>query len=136
MEQAAGALANLAADEKYSMEVAVVGALGCISAVVNASIEATLANLTGPGDSNINNVMAGQEDGVIDVLILLIRSQHDAVRQEAAIAFWHLSNDARNRERIALHGGVEALVALAQLCVYTSPRLQERAVGALRGLSI
>ncbi|MFS7951322.1 putative armadillo-like helical, leucine-rich repeat domain superfamily [Helianthus anomalus] len=112
MERAAGALADLVADEKYSMEVAAVGAL-----------VATLANLTGHGDSNTNNVMVGQEDGVIDVLILLIGSQHDVVRQEAATAFWYLSNDARNRERIALHGGVEALVALAQLCVYASPRL-------------
>ncbi|KAJ0566824.1 putative armadillo-like helical protein [Helianthus annuus] len=125
MERAAGALANLAADEKYSMEVAAVGAL-----------VAMLANLTSHGDSNTNNVMVGQEDGVIDVLILLICSQHDAVRQEAATAFWHLSNDARNRERIALHGGVEALVALAQLCVYASLRLQERVVGALWGLSV
>ncbi|MFS7926974.1 putative armadillo-like helical protein [Helianthus anomalus] len=80
--------------------------------------------------------MVGQEDGVIDVLILLIRFQHDVVRQEAATAFWHLSNDARNREQIALHGGVEALVALAQLCVYASPRLQERAACALWGLSV
>ncbi|KAJ0750856.1 putative armadillo-like helical, protein ARABIDILLO [Helianthus debilis subsp. tardiflorus] len=99
MERAAGALADLVADEKYSMEVAAVGAL-----------VATMANLTSHGDSNTNNVMVGQEDGVINVLILLIGSQHDAVRQEAATAFWHLSNDARNRERIALHGGVEALV--------------------------
>ncbi|KAJ0751642.1 putative armadillo-like helical, leucine-rich repeat domain superfamily, protein ARABIDILLO [Helianthus annuus] len=110
MERAAGALADLVAVEKYSMEVAAVGAL-----------VATLANLTGHGDSNTNNVMVGQEDGVIDVLILLIGSQHHAVRKEAATAFWHLSNDARNREQIALHGGVEAL---------------ERAAGALWGLSV
>uniref|UniRef100_A0A1Y3BVY6 Uncharacterized protein n=1 Tax=Helianthus annuus TaxID=4232 RepID=A0A1Y3BVY6_HELAN len=50
--------------------------------------------------------MAGQEDRVIDVLILLIRSQHDAV---SSYSIWHLSGDARNRERIALAGGVVAL---------------------------
>ncbi|MFS7924881.1 putative F-box domain, armadillo-like helical, leucine-rich repeat domain superfamily [Helianthus anomalus] len=144
LERAAGALANLAADEKYSMEVAAVGGISAVVTLactckhrgVQEQATRALANLTGHGDSNTNTVMVGQEDGVIDVLILLIRSQHEAVRQEAATALWHLSDDARNRERIALAGGVEALVALAQSCVYASPRLQERAAGALWALSV
>ncbi|KAJ0770001.1 putative F-box domain, armadillo-like helical, leucine-rich repeat domain superfamily [Helianthus annuus] len=143
-ERAAGALANLAADEKYSMEVAAVGGISAVVTLactckhrgVQEQATRVLANLTGHGDSNTNIVMVGQEDGVIDVLILLIRSQHDAVRQEAAIALWHLSGDARNRERIVLAGGVEALVALAQSCVYASPHLQEGAAGALWALSV
>ncbi|KAF5816719.1 putative F-box domain, armadillo-like helical, leucine-rich repeat domain superfamily [Helianthus annuus] len=144
LERAAGALANLAADEKYSMEVAAVGGISAVVTLactckhrgVQEQATRALANLTGHGDSNTNIVMAGQEDRVIDVLILLIRSQHDAVRQEAATALWHLSGDARNRERIALAGGVVALVALAQSCVYASPRLQEGAAGALWALSV
>ncbi|KAJ0804029.1 putative F-box domain, armadillo-like helical, leucine-rich repeat domain superfamily [Helianthus annuus] len=144
LERAAGALANLAADEKYSMEVAAVGGISAVVTLactckhrgVQEQATRALANLTGHGDSNTNIVMAGQEDRVIDVLILLIRSQHDAVRQEAATALWHLSGDARNREWIALAGGVVALVALTQSCVYASPRLQEGAAGALWALSV
>ena len=85
-------------------------------------------------------------------------------RQEAAGALWNLSFDDRNREAIAAAGGVEALVgyqfvllivsiinflknytknlmgvlqvALAQSCSTGSHGLQERAAGALWGLSV
>ncbi|GJM91477.1 hypothetical protein PR202_ga07852 [Eleusine coracana subsp. coracana] len=73
-----------------------------------------------------------------------------AIRQEAAGALWNLSFDDRNREAIAAAGGVEALVnplspcyisctlqvSLVQECLNASEGLQERAAGALWGLSV
>ncbi|KAI3804244.1 hypothetical protein L1987_25640 [Smallanthus sonchifolius] len=144
LERAAGALANLAADDKCSMEIATAGGINALVTLarkckherVQEQATRALANLTAHGDSNTNNVAVGQEAGAIDALILLVRSQHATVRQEAAGALWNLSFDDRNRERIALVGGVEALVALAQSCANADPSLQERAAGALWGLSV
>ncbi|KAM0008325.1 putative F-box domain, armadillo-like helical, leucine-rich repeat domain superfamily [Helianthus debilis subsp. tardiflorus] len=144
LERAAGALANLAADDKCSMEVASVGGINALVTLarkckhegVQEQAARALANLAAHGDSNTNNAAVGQEAGALDALVLLIRSTHDGVRQEAAGALWNLSFDDRNREGIALAGGVEALVALAQSCSNASPSLQERAAGALWGLSV
>ncbi|KAI3693221.1 hypothetical protein L6452_33052 [Arctium lappa] len=144
LERAAGALANLAADDKCSMEVANVGGINALVTLarkckhegVQEQAARALANLAAHGDSNTNNAAVGQETGALEALVLLIRSQHDGVRQEAAGALWNLSFDDRNREGIALAGGVEALVALAHSCSNASPSLQERAAGALWGLSV
>ncbi|KAI3756804.1 hypothetical protein L1987_56627 [Smallanthus sonchifolius] len=144
MERAAGALANLAADDKCSMEIATAGGINALVTLarkckherVQEQAARALANLTAHGDSNTNNVAVGQEAGAIDALVLLVCSQHAAVRLEAAGALWNLSFDDRNREHIASVGGVEALVALAQSCANAVPSLQERAAGALWGLSV
>ncbi|KAJ4825902.1 Protein ARABIDILLO 1 [Turnera subulata] len=144
LERAAGALANLAADDKCSMEVAQAGgvhalvmlARNCKSEGVQEQAARALANLAAHGDSNTNNAAVGQEAGALEALVQLTRSLHEGVRQEAAGALWNLSFDDRNREAIALAGGVEALVALAQSCSNASPGLQERAAGALWGLSV
>ncbi|KAF6149917.1 hypothetical protein GIB67_008638 [Kingdonia uniflora] len=144
LERAAGALANLAADDKCSMEVAVAGgvhalvtlARSCKFEGVQEQAARALANLAAHGDSNSNNAAVGQEEGALEALVKLTRSQHEGVRQEAAGALWNLSFDDRNREAIAQAGGVEALVALAQNCSTASQGLQERAAGALWGLSV
>ncbi|XP_022863476.1 protein ARABIDILLO 1 isoform X1 [Olea europaea var. sylvestris] len=144
LERAAGALANLAADDKCSMEVASVGgvralvtlARNCKFEGVQEQAARALANLAAHGDSNGNNAAVGQEAGSLEALVQLIRSPHDGVRQEAAGALWNLSFDDRNREAIAGAGGVEALVALARSCSNASHGLQERAAGALWGLSV
>lgn len=144
LERAAGALANLAADDKCSIEVANVGGINALVTLarkckhegVQEQAARALANLAAHGDSNTNNAAVGLEVGALEALVLLIRSSHDGVRQEAAGALWNLSFDDRNREGIALAGGVEALVALAQSCSEASPSLQERAAGALWGLSV
>ncbi|CAN1289907.1 Protein ARABIDILLO 1 [Linum perenne] len=143
-ERAAGALANLAADDKCSMEVALAGgvhalvmlARNCKFEGVQEQAARALANLAAHGDSNTNNAAVGQEAGALEALVQLTRSPHEGVRQEAAGALWNLSFDDRNREAIAVAGGVEALVALAQSCSNASPGLQERAAGALWGLSV
>ncbi|OMP00733.1 Armadillo [Corchorus olitorius] len=144
LERAAGALANLAADDKCSMEVAIAGgvhalvmlARNCKFEGVQEQAARALANLAAHGDSNSNNAAVGQEAGALEALVQLTRSPHEGVRQEAAGALWNLSFDDRNREAIAAAGGVEALVTLAQSCSNASPGLQERAAGALWGLSV
>ncbi|KAM7261071.1 hypothetical protein ACFE04_026546 [Oxalis oulophora] len=144
LERAAGALANLAADDKCSMGVALAGgvhalvmlARNCKFEGVQEQAARALANLAAHGDSNSNNAAVGQEDGALEALVQLTKSPHEGVRQEAAGALWNLSFDDRNREAIAVAGGVEALVALAQSCANASPGLQERAAGALWGLSV
>ncbi|KAH9627473.1 hypothetical protein KSS87_006164 [Heliosperma pusillum] len=143
-ERAAGALANLAADDKCSMEVALAGgvhalvmlARNCKLEGVQEQAARALANLAAHGDTNTNNSAVGQEPGALEALVRLTYSTHEGVRQEAAGALWNLSFDDRNREAMALAGGVEALVALAQSCTNASPGLQERAAGALWGLSV
>ncbi|KAH8516574.1 hypothetical protein H0E87_004792 [Populus deltoides] len=178
LNAAAGALANLAADDKCSMEVALAGGVHALVMLArNCKFEGVqeqcydcndlnkevpdlkfaaraLANLAAHGDSNSNNAAVGQEAGALEALVQLTRSLHEGVRQEAAGALWNLSFDDRNREAIAAAGGVEALrwkflqlfkflfallandVALAQSCANASPGLQERAAGALWGLSV
>ncbi|XP_027349181.1 protein ARABIDILLO 1 isoform X2 [Abrus precatorius] len=143
-ERAAGALANLAADDKCSTEVALAGgvhalvmlARNCKFEGVQEQAARALANLAAHGDSNSNNAAVGQEAGALEALVQLTRSPHEGVRQEAAGALWNLSFDDRNREAIAAAGGVQALVALAQSCSNASAGLQERAAGALWGLSV
>ncbi|KAJ7007364.1 protein ARABIDILLO 1 [Populus alba x Populus x berolinensis] len=118
LERAAGALANLAADDKCSMEVALAGgvhalvmlARNCKFEGVQEQAARALANLAAHGDSNSNNAAVGQEAGALEALVQLTRSLHEGVRQEAAGALWNLSFDDRNREAIAVAGGVEALV--------------------------
>ncbi|KAF5192133.1 Arabidillo-like protein [Thalictrum thalictroides] len=144
LERAAGALANLAADDKCSMEVALAGgvhalvmlARSCKFEGVQEQAARALANLAAHGDNNSNNAAVGQEAGALAALVQLTRSHHEGVRQEAAGALWNLSFDDKNREAIAAAGGVEALVALAQNCANASQGLQERAAGALWGLSV
>ncbi|XP_074579832.1 protein ARABIDILLO 1 [Curcuma longa] len=144
LERAAGALANLAADDKCSVEIAVAGgvcalvtlAKSCKVEGVQEQAARALANLAAHGDSNSNNATVGQEAGALEALVQLTYSQNEGVRQEAAGALWNLSFDDRNREAIALVGGVEALVALAHSCSNASQGLQERAAGALWGLSV
>ncbi|XWS60134.1 hypothetical protein CRYUN_Cryun07bG0008400 [Craigia yunnanensis] len=144
LERATGALANLGADEKCSMEVAVAGgvhalvmlARTCKFEGVQEQAARALANLAAHGDSNSNNAAIGQEAGALEALVQLTYSQNEGVRQEAAGALWNLSFDDKNREAISAAGGVEALVALAQSSSSASQGLQERAAGALWGLSV
>ncbi|XP_065016118.1 protein ARABIDILLO 1-like isoform X3 [Musa acuminata AAA Group] len=149
LERAAGALANLAADDKCSVEIAMAGGVralvtlartckveGVQEQVFSSQAARALANLAAHGDSNSNNAAVGQEEGALEALVQLTFSQNEGVRQEAAGALWNLSFDDRNREAIALAGGVEALVALAHACANASQGLQERAAGALWGLSV
>ncbi|TYG76733.1 hypothetical protein ES288_D03G137500v1 [Gossypium darwinii] len=144
LEHATGALANLGADEKCSMEVAVAGGIHALAMLartckfegVQEQAARALANLAAHGDSNSNNAAIGQEAGALEALVQLTYSQNEAVRQEAAGALWNLSFDDKNREAIAAAGGVEALVALTQSSSSASRGLQERAANALWGLSV
>jgi hypothetical protein len=146
LERAAGALANLAADDKCSMEVATAGGVRalvmlarfCNHEGVQEQAARALANLAAHGDSNGNNAAVGRETGALEALVQLTCSTHEGVMQEAAGALWNLSFDDRNREAIAAAGGVEALVALARSCTngIGTQGLQERAAGALWGLSV
>ncbi|KAK8686403.1 hypothetical protein V6N13_125428 [Hibiscus sabdariffa] len=126
LERVTGALANLGADEKCSLEVVVAGGIHDLAT-------RALANLVAHGDSNRNNASIGQEEGALEALVQLTCSQNEGVRQEAAGALWNLSFDDKNREAIAAAGGVEALVALAQSSSSVSRGLQERVAGALGG---
>ncbi|KAG6492964.1 hypothetical protein ZIOFF_047935 [Zingiber officinale] len=108
LERAAGALGNLAADDKCNMEIVVAGG---VCALVTLAARA-LANLAAHGDSDSNNAAVGQESGVLEALVRLTYSQIEGVRREAAGGLWNLSFDDRNLEAIALAGGVEALVYL------------------------
>ncbi|KAL8555790.1 hypothetical protein ACS0TY_003561 [Phlomoides rotata] len=144
LERAAGALANLAADDKCSIEIASVNGVHALVKLartckvdgVQEQVARALANLAAHGDTNDNNAAVGQEAGALDALVQLTRSPHEGVRQEAAGALWNLSFDDRNREAIAVVGGVEALVTLANSSSNASHGLQERAAGALWGLSV
>lgn len=144
LERAAGALANLAADDSCSMEVAVAGgvhalvmlARSCKFEGVQEQAARALANLAAHGDNNNDNAAVRREAGALEALVQLTSSQHEGVRQEAAGALWNLSFDDKNREAIAAAGGITALVSLAQSCSNSSQSLQERAAGALWGLSV
>ncbi|KAK6121611.1 hypothetical protein DH2020_044638 [Rehmannia glutinosa] len=149
LKRVVGALANLTADEKYSIEFASVGgvhalvtlARSCKAKGVQEQAARALTNFTSHGDTNHNAAAVGQETGALDALVQLIRSRHDGVRQEAAGALWNLSSDDRNQEAVAAAGGVEALVALAHSCSRgpmsrsSIHGIQETAAGALWGLS-
>nr|GFB32130.1 hypothetical protein [Tanacetum cinerariifolium] len=86
-EQAAGALANLAADDKCSIEVANVGGINALVTLackckhegVQEHAARALANLAAHGDSNTNNAAVGLEVGALEALVLLRRSSHDGV---------------------------------------------------------
>ncbi|CAA2984594.1 Protein ARABIDILLO 2 [Olea europaea subsp. europaea] len=85
LERAAGALANLAADDKCSVEVASAGGVPALVTLARScKVAPALANLAAHGDSNSNNAAVGQEAGALEVLVQLTRSSHDGVRQEAA----------------------------------------------------
>ncbi|KAJ4896262.1 Protein ARABIDILLO 2 [Raphanus sativus] len=143
MERAAGAIANLAGDDKCSMEVARAGgvhalvglARDCTYEGAKAQAARGLANLASYDDSNINNASIGQEPDALETLLMLTRSHHGGVKQEAAGALWRLAYDEKNRELIASLGGVEALVELARSCIHEPWVLQESAAGALWGLA-
>ncbi|KAL0714874.1 hypothetical protein Bca4012_021853 [Brassica carinata] len=143
LERAAGALANLAGDDKCSMEIARAGgvhalvmiARNCMYGGAKAQAARGLANLAAHDDSNINNAAIRQEPGALATLLKLTRSHHSGVQQEAAGALWSLAYDDKNRELIAELAGVEALVELARSCFNASSGLQESAAGALWGLA-
>ncbi|KAD4178115.1 hypothetical protein E3N88_26706 [Mikania micrantha] len=92
-----GALTNLAADDKCSMEIAAVGGTSALVTlackckhegvqrfvVIMEQAAHALANLTVHGDSNTNDAEVGQEAGAIDALLLHVCSQHNCVKQEA-----------------------------------------------------
>ncbi|KAK6142991.1 hypothetical protein DH2020_023339 [Rehmannia glutinosa] len=142
-ERVAGALANLAADEKRSIEFASVGGVhalvtllrSCEAEGVQKQAARALTNFTAHGDNNCNAAAVGQETGAIDALLQLTRSRHDGVRDAAAGVLLNLCFDDRNQEAIAAAGGVEALVALAHSCSNASRDLQESAAAALWGLA-
>ncbi|KAG2258603.1 hypothetical protein Bca52824_077897 [Brassica carinata] len=143
LESAAGALANLAGEDKCSMEIAKEGGVHALVRLVRdcdykgaqAQAARGLANLAAHGDSNNNNAAIGKVPGALKTIIQLTRSHHGGVKQEAAGALWNLAYDEKNRELIAALGGVEASVALANSCMNTSRELQESAAGALWNLS-
>ncbi|XP_052883455.1 protein ARABIDILLO 1-like isoform X1 [Gossypium arboreum] len=144
LEHATGALANLGADEKCSMEVAVAVA-GGIHAL---AMLLALANLKECKSRLLVPWLIWLLMGIAIAIMLLLdkRQVHwkhwcnllilKMKLQEAAGALWNLSFDDKNREAIAAAGGVEALVALAQSSSSASRGLQERAAGALWGLPV
>ncbi|KAA3456868.1 protein ARABIDILLO 1-like [Gossypium australe] len=115
LEHATGALANLGTDEKCSMEVAVAGGIHALAMLartckfegVQEQAARALANLAAHGDSNSNNAAIGKRQvhwkHWCNLLILKMKLQ------EAAGALWNLLFDDKNREAIAVAGGVEAL---------------------------
>ncbi|KAL1809230.1 hypothetical protein ACET3Z_026220 [Daucus carota] len=140
---AAGALANLVADNKYSMLVVEVGGLTalvglaqmCTCKGVQKQVARALANLASHGDTNACNAAIGEELGAVEVLVKFLYSPSNGVREVAVIAVSNLCFYARNREAIAAGGGVDALVSLADTCTYdahASNDLQEKVVRALR----
>ncbi|KAF8110799.1 hypothetical protein N665_0079s0111 [Sinapis alba] len=143
MERAAGALANLAGDDKCSREIAEAGGVHALVMLIrNCMYEGAqehaargLANLAAHGDSNNNIAAIGQETGALETLIQMTNSHHGGVKQEAAGALWNLAYDEKNIELISGLGGVEALVALAKSCMDASGGLQASAAGALWSLS-
>ncbi|CAN6899019.1 unnamed protein product [Brassica oleracea] len=145
MERAAGALANLAGDDKCSMDIAKAGGANALVTLArNCEYEGArehavrgLANLAAHDDSNNNNAAIGEVPRALETIIQLTRSRHGGVKQEAAGALWNLAYDENNRELIAELGGVEASVALANSCMNnnTSRDLQKSAAGALWSLS-
>ncbi|KAE8665913.1 Protein ARABIDILLO 2 [Hibiscus syriacus] len=142
LQRATGALANLAADEKCSKEMAsAVGihalamlALTCKFECVKEQAARALSNLAAYGDCDSNSAAIGQEAGALESLVQLTYSQIAGLRQQAATALWNLSFDEKNREVISAVGGIEALVALARSSISASKSLQERVAGALWAL--
>ncbi|CAH8304720.1 unnamed protein product [Eruca vesicaria subsp. sativa] len=143
LERVAGALANLAGDDKCSMEIGKAGGVhalvmltqNCMYEGAQAQAARCLANLAIHDDGNINNDAIGLETGVLQTLLQLTKSNHVGLKQEAAGALWSLAYDDKNRELIAALGGVEVLVEFAKSCVNASSGLQENAAGALWALA-
>ncbi|RRT76907.1 hypothetical protein B296_00028765 [Ensete ventricosum] len=92
-ERAAGALANLAADDKCSVEIAMAGGVralvtlartckveGVQEQVFSSQAARALANLAAHGDNNSNNAAVGQEEGALKALVQLTFSQNEGVR--------------------------------------------------------
>ncbi|KAL0876486.1 hypothetical protein Bca101_026191 [Brassica carinata] len=143
LERAAGALANLAGDDKCSREIVKAGgvhafvmlARNCKYKGAQEHAARGLANLAAHDDSNNNNAAIGKEPRALETIIQLTRSRHYGVKQEAASALWNLADDEKNRGLIAALGGVEASVALANSCLNATRDLQKSATGALWCLS-
>ncbi|KAG6435614.1 hypothetical protein SASPL_100488 [Salvia splendens] len=87
-ERAAGALANLAADENCSMAIASVGGLHALVTLARTSkvdgvleqAARALANLATHGESNNSSIAVGSEAGDLEALVQLTRSAHNGVR--------------------------------------------------------
>ncbi|KAL0714744.1 hypothetical protein Bca4012_021723 [Brassica carinata] len=143
LESAAGALANLAGEDKWSMEIAKEGGVHALVRLVRdcdykgaqAQAARGLANLAAHDDSNNNSAAIGKEPDALQTLIQLTRSHHLGVRQEVAGALWNLAYNENNRELIAALDGVDALVALAYSCANAPRGLQKSVAGALWSLS-
>ncbi|KAH7865745.1 hypothetical protein Vadar_010671 [Vaccinium darrowii] len=142
LECAAGALANIATDDKLSMEVAglvcvcalVMLAQNCESDRVLEQTARAFANLTSHTyDNGTQAAVVGQEEGAVQALVRLTYSDHEGVRNEAVGALWNLLfDDERNTEAIAAAGGVEALVSIAS----EDEDLEEIAAGASWRLAV
>ncbi|KAJ0959709.1 hypothetical protein J5N97_000621, partial [Dioscorea zingiberensis] len=141
LERAAGALANLSADDKCSMDAAAAGAARA------------LANLAAHGDNNTNNAAVeaagalwnlsfddGNREAIAAVggvaaLVALAQACTNASRnlqERAAGALWGLSVSEANSIAIGQEGGVAPLIALARS---NAEDVHETAVGALWNLA-
>ncbi|KAH7862605.1 hypothetical protein Vadar_007110 [Vaccinium darrowii] len=149
LECAAGALANIATDDKLGMEVAELGgvralamlAQNCESVLVLKQTARALANLASLAYDNGTQAAVGvaRETGAVQALVELTYSNHEGVRTETAGALWNLLfDDGRNSEAIAAAGGVEALVSLAQSSLEASDSedIWEIAAGASWRLAV
>ncbi|MFQ6670956.1 hypothetical protein Gotur_035652, partial [Gossypium turneri] len=98
LEHATGAQANLGADEKCSMEVAVAGGIHALAMLartckfegVEEQAARALANLTAHGDSNSNNAAIRQVAGVLEALVQLTYSQNEGRKRLVLCGIYHL----------------------------------------------
>ncbi|KAL0653057.1 hypothetical protein Bca4012_095748 [Brassica carinata] len=136
MERAAGALANLAGDDKCSMDIAKAGGANALVTLArNCEYEGArehavrgLANLAAHDDSNNNNAAIGEVPRALETIIQLTRD----LQKSAAGALWSLSNSEDHSIVIGREGGIPPLVALAR-SQYED--VHEVAAGALWNLS-
>lgn len=70
--------------------------------------------------------------GGIEVLLLLLKSDNDTQKEEAARALWSLSTNENNKAKIAAYGGIDLLVALA---LEDTDEQSESALGTLWNLA-
>jgi len=118
-QEAAGALWNLAFDDKNRESIAAFGGVEALVALAKSSSNASTGlqervagALWGLSVSEANSIAIGHEGG-IPPLIALVRSEAEDVHETAAGALWNLSFNPGNALRIVEEGGV---VALVQLC--------------------
>lgn len=115
LKYAAGVLANLAVNNRYSMLIVEVGGLTALVRLarrgrcVQKQVARALANLAAHGDRNFCNTAVGEEIGAVEALVQLLHSPCNGVRKKAVLAVFNLCFYARNREAIAAAGGVDAL---------------------------